>query len=98
QVDESARLERRREAQQIASSPLLFKTASATAERPQLPDARPAPPSLTLPDNFGVLTAQAPVDAGVVQNQQAQKQAFLAGTGETVTRGSGTLQPPPSPW
>lgn len=99
QVDERARLERQREAQQIASSPLLFKTTSSVTERPpQPPDTRSTPPSLTLPDNFGVLPTHAPADASVVQNQQAQKHAFLTEGGDTATRASGTLQSPPSPW
>lgn len=93
-----ARLERQREAEQIASAPLLFRTSGASAERAPDRDTRAAPPQLTLPDNFGVLPATAPTDPTLVQNQQAHKQAFLTETGDTATRGSGTLQPPASPW
>lgn len=99
---QNQRSDRQREAEQIASSPLVFRTSNSGADtKPERASNAGLPSSpVTLPNAFGALppTAAAPADPTQVQNQQQQKQAFLTDSGTTATRGSGILQPSPSPW
>jgi len=98
-------IDRQREAEQVASSSLFFRTAGAAsspdtaatiAQGPVMPSASSGPfnPVGTAP----AATAAQPNDPTALQNQQDQKEAFLARAGDTATRNTGGLQAPPSPY
>lgn len=94
QAHQAAQLERQRESEQAASSPVLFRSGSPTADSPKAPSAVP---NIDITNPFAMGASQA-VDPTIGQNRQEQKQAFLDKESATTTRGSGTLMPPPSPY
>jgi type IV secretion system protein VirB10 len=95
QAHEAARLERQRESEQAASSPVLFRSGTGVAgDAPKTPVQGAA---VDMPGPFTIGTPQ-PVDPTAGQNRQEQKQAFLDKELGSDTRGSGLLMPPPSPY
>jgi len=101
---ENAILLREQEAAEAAGSPVFFQTGK---QRPAETAAAPLPSAATPPaSDMGSLltelvppaTASPPADAAVLQNAQAQKEAFLANAGQTPARSASALQLPASPY
>lgn len=94
----ATQLDRQRGAEQIANSPVLFRTGGPTSAATVDQSARAPAPSIALPNGFGFPVGQQATDPTVAQNQQEHKQKFLDQTNALQTRASGELQPPPSPY
>lgn len=96
QARQAAIVERQRELDGAANSPVLFRsTGNATSNEPQKPQT--AAPATDIANPFAV-SAPEPVDPTISQNRQEQKQTFLDKSIGADTRGSGALMPPPSPY
>jgi type IV secretion system protein TrbI len=95
QAREAERLERQRESEQAAGSPVLFRSGTGASSEP--PKSQAPGAAVDMPNPFTIGTPPA-VDPTIGQNRQEQKQAFLEKDFGSVTRGSGTLMPPPSPY
>ena len=99
---EAERLARLKEAEEAAASSVLFRTGTQTAA-PVAQSQVESAPGFVANAAFDPLaagpvsTATQPADPTSVQNQQEQKEAFLAG-GSTEIRNSGHLQMPASPY
>ncbi len=98
------RIDRQRQAEEVARSAVFFRTsgvpgrtdAATTAQVPAMPNASAGPFN---PMGAGpASTAAQPSDPTAIQNRQDQKEAFLAKGGEATTRNTGTLQGPASPY
>lgn len=95
----------RQEAEAAAGSSVFFRTGNQTggqqAAVASAASAAPAAGNLSAfdPQAAGpASTAAQPNDPTAVQNQQGQKEAFLAKGGDSATSNSGTLQTPASPY
>lgn len=92
------RVDRQRDTEAIAGSPILFRLAANAGEKAA---DRPSPASLAPhtpeTDSFAALPSAAS-DPTLMQNQQTHKESFVNAPGDATTRNSGTLQPSPSPY
>lgn len=95
QTRQNTQLEHQREWEQAASSPILFRSGSATSNVASTSKASPQGTDITNPFAFGTLPA---VDPTIGQNRQEQKEAFLDKATASETRGRGSWMPPPSPY
>lgn len=96
QARQAASVERQRELDGAANSPVLFRsTGNATSNESQ--QTQTAAPATDFANPFAV-SAPEPVDSTISQNRQEQKQTFLDKSIGADTRGSGALMPPPSPY
>lgn len=98
-------IDRQRQAEEVARSSVFFRTSNdaGKTEAGAMP-ASTVPPAHASVGPFNPMgagpasTPAQPNDPTAMQNRQDQKEAFLAKGGDAVTRNTGTLQEPMSPY
>ena len=97
---QSGRMAQPGDAEEAARSGVLFRSSSAVkaAPSPAASMAMPVSVSGSQPFNPMAAASMQPADPTAVQNQQAQKQAFVANAVDSATANPASLHPPSSPY
>ncbi|MBU1223437.1 MAG: TrbI/VirB10 family protein [Gammaproteobacteria bacterium] len=97
---QSGRMAQPGDIEEAARSGVFFRSGSAVkpAPPPTASTAMPETVSGNQPFNPMAAASTQPTDPTAAQNQQAQKQAFVANGGDSATRNPARLHPPSSPY
>ena len=99
---QTGRIAQPSDAEEAARSAVFFRSSSAVKAAPSPAAGMALPESVSGNQPFNpmasALASAQPTDPTAVQNQQDQKQAFVANGSDTATRNPASLQPPVSPY